>query len=221
MIKQVRLERILEALDERYGKEHVCYLSYKNDWQLLIATQLSAQCTDERVNKVTPELFRQFPSCQAFAQADVRDIEVAVHSTGFYRNKAKNIKACCKKILEEHHGQVPKTMAQLIQLPGVGRKTANVVLGHVHQQSGVVVDTHVKRISNLLGITHLKDPVKIEYDLMDKLPEEHWLRFNTQIIAHGRSICVARRPKCDQCFLLKDCPSGLSIQLDRLIDDEK
>lgn len=216
MKKETRLERILTSLDDFYGKEHICYLTYRTDWQLLIATQLSAQCTDERVNKVTPYLFEEFTSCKAFAEADIKKLEEAVHSTGFYRNKAKNIKACCEKIIAVHNGNVPRTIEELIDLPGVGRKTANVLLGHMYNVPGVVVDTHVKRISNLLGITKLKDPVKIEYDLMKKIPEEHWLRYNTQIIAHGRNICIARRPKCDECFLLKDCPSGLSLLLDKI-----
>ncbi len=200
MIDKLRMQRVLDALDVEYGIEHICYLHHENDWQLLIATQLSAQCTDDRVNLVTPALFEQFPSIKAFAEADIKDIEKAVHSTGFYRNKAKNIKACCELLLTRHGGVVPKTIDELVALPGVGRKTANVVLGHMHNIPAIVVDTHVKRISNKLGFTNLQDPVKIEYDLMKKLPEEHWLRYNTQIIAHGRAICTARSPKCSSCF---------------------
>lgn len=209
MINKERMQRILDQLDDHYGKEHICYLNHQNDWQLLIATQLSAQCTDDRVNMVTPTLFELFPSIEAFAGAKLSAIEKAIHSTGFYRNKAKNIKACCEMLLQKHGGQVPKDIDALTALPGVGRKTANVVLGHMHNIPAIVVDTHVKRISNKLGFTNLSDPVKIEYDLMEKLPKEHWLRYNTQIIAHGRTLCTARNPKCAQCFLMMDCPSGL------------
>lgn len=220
MIDRIRMQRILDKLDEHYGIEHICYLHHQNDWQLLIATQLSAQCTDDRVNMVTPALFKQFPSIKAFAEANVRDIEAAIHSTGFYRNKAKNIKACCELLLTRHGGIVPKDIDALIALPGVGRKTANVVLGHMHNIPAIVVDTHVKRISNKLGFTSLQDPVKIEFDLMDKLPEEHWLRYNTQIIAHGRTLCTARSPKCDECFLMMDCPSGLLYRYETIINEE-
>lgn len=221
MLDKKRMHRILDNLDEVYGIYHVCYLNHENDWQLLIATQLSAQCTDNRVNKVTPDLFKQFPSVQAFADADVHDIEEAVHSTGFYRNKAKNIKKCCQLILSEHNGKLPINMDDLIKLPGVGRKTANVVLGHMYNIPAVVVDTHVKRISNKLGFTELKDPVKIEFDLMGKLPKEHWLRYNTQIIAHGRTVCMARSPKCATCFLLSDCPEGLRSRYQSIMENEE
>ncbi len=221
MIDKKRMQRVLDLLDEVYGTEHICYLHHQNDWQLLIATQLSAQCTDDRVNIVTPALFEQFPSIKAFAEADVKDIEKAIHSTGFYRNKAKNIKACCEMLLINHGGLVPNDVEALIKLPGVGRKTANVVVGHMHNTPAIVVDTHVKRISNKLGFTTLQDPVKIEYDLMKKLPEEHWLRYNTQIIAHGRAICTARSPKCHECFLLRDCPSGLNHRAEQIVKKEK
>jgi endonuclease-3 len=215
-----RMQSVLDLLDEHYGIEHICYLNNENDWQLLIATQLSAQCTDERVNKVTPELFKEFPSIKAFAEADVRDIEKAIYTTGFYRNKAKNIKGCCELLLTRHGGEVPIDIEALLNLPGVGRKTANVVLGHQHNIPAIVVDTHVKRISNKLGFTSLQDPVKIEYDLMKKIPKEHWLRYNTQIIAHGRTLCTARSPKCNECFLLQDCPTGLKILYQTMMDHE-
>lgn len=216
MIDQARMQRILDQLDEYYGLEHVCYLHHQTDWQLLIATQLSAQCTDDRVNQVTPGLFEAFPSIKAFAEADIKDLEKAIHSTGFYRNKAKNIKACCQQLLLKHGGVLPIDIEALTALPGVGRKTANVVIGHMHNIPAIVVDTHVKRISNKLGFTTESDPVKIEYDLMGKLPKDHWLRYNTQIIAHGRSICTARSPKCDQCFLMPDCPAGLFARYEQI-----
>lgn len=219
MIDKKRMQRILDKLDEHYGIEHICYLHHQSDWQLLIATQLSAQCTDDRVNLVTPGLFEQFPSIKAFAEANVKDIEKAIHSTGFYRNKARNIKACCELLLTRHGGEVPKDIDALTALPGVGRKTANVVLGHMHNIPAIVVDTHVKRISNKLGFTTLQDPVKIEYDLMEKLPQEHWLRYNTQIIAHGRTLCTARSPKCEACFLMMDCPSGLFARYETIIKE--
>lgn len=221
MIDKKRLQIVLDKLDDAYGVEHVCYLTHRNDWQLLIATQLSAQCTDARVNIVTPGLFEQFPSIKAFAEADVRAIEEAIHSTGFYRNKARNIKACCELLLQRHGGEVPVDIDALVALPGVGRKTANVVLGHMYNIPAIVVDTHVKRISNKLGFTSLSDPVKIEYDLMTKLPKEHWLRYNTQIIAHGRAVCTARSPKCANCFLLTECPSGLFNCYESIKDKEE
>ncbi len=214
MVDKKRVYRILNDLDEFYGTEHICHLTHKNDWQLLIATQLSAQCTDERVNMVTPDLFMKFPSIKAFAEAPIEELEEAIRSTGFYRNKAKNIKACCQQLLEKYEGHIPRDIDKLTELPGVGRKTANVVLGHMFNIPGIVVDTHVKRISRKLGFTDLEDPVKIEYALMKLLPMDHWLRYNTQIIVHGRSICRARKPLCDQCFLLKDCPAGLEKRLE-------
>lgn len=213
MVDKKRVYRILNALDDYYGTEHVCHLAHENDWQLLIATQLSAQCTDERVNSVTPALFDQFPSIRAFAEAPIKELEKAIHSTGFYRNKARNIRACCQQLLEKHGGRIPMDIDQLTELPGVGRKTANVVLGHMFDIPGVVVDTHVKRISRKLGFTRQEDPVKIEHELMGLLPMEHWLRYNTQIIVHGRSICTARKPRCEGCFLLADCPGGLKHRL--------
>lgn len=217
MVDKRRVQRVLDALDDYYGKEYVCYLTHENDWQLLIATQLSAQCTDERVNQVTPGLFQQFPSLEALANCDIKDLETAIHSTGFYHNKAKNIKACAQKLVKEYQGVLPIDIELLTDLPGVGRKTANVVLGHMFDVPGIVVDTHVKRISKKLGFTVLEDPVKIEYDLMTVIPKEHWLRFNTQIIAHGRGLCSARKPLCDSCFLLKDCPEGLKNRREEIL----
>ncbi len=203
-----RLKRILDALDREYGTDYRCYLEHKDAWQLLVATILSAQCTDARVNIVTGPLFRKYPDPQAFAAADLKELEQDIHSTGFYHNKAKNIIACAKQIVEEHGGEVPSDLESLTKLAGVGRKTANVIRGNIFNQPSVVVDTHVKRISRLLGLTDTDDPVKAEFQLMDILPEDHWILWNIDIITLGRTICVANRPKCAQCFLREDCPSA-------------
>ncbi len=199
---------LLARLDEHYAEYFKCYLDHRNAWELLVATILSAQCTDARVNIVTPALFERFKDRADFASAELELLEEYVKQTGFYHMKAKHIKACAQMILEEHGGQVPSEMDKLTRLPGVGRKTANVVRGHIFDLPGIIVDTHVSRISQKIGITKQKDPVKIEFDLMDKLPEEHWLRYNTQIIAHGRTICTARSPKCAACFLADICATG-------------
>lgn len=187
--------------------EYKCYLNYETPWQLLIATILSAQCTDERVNQVTKDLFVKYPDLEAFANADQKELERDIYSTGFYKNKAKNIIACAKKLIEEYDGEVPRDIKALTGLAGVGRKTANVIRGNIYREPSIVVDTHVKRISQKLGLTKENDPVKIEYDLMDKLPKEQWILYNIQIITHGRNVCIARRPKCGECTLQKVCPS--------------
>ncbi len=211
-----RMKIILNALDEVYGKEYICYLNHTKPYELLIATMLSAQCTDERVNMVTADLFQKYTSLDDFASVPIKELEKDIHSTGFYRNKAKNIKACATELLSKHDGEVPQDIDALVALPGVGRKTANVVRGHIYNTPSVVVDTHVKRISIKLGFTTNEDPVKIEFDLMDVLPKEHWLRYNTQIIAHGRGVCTARSPKCAECFLLAWCPWGLQNRLEQM-----
>jgi len=198
--------KILEALDERYGTAYKCYLDHENAWQLLIATILSAQCTDARVNMVTPELFRKYSGVEAFANAELKELEQDIHSTGFYHNKAKNIISCCKTLVEKHNGVVPETVEELTLLAGVGRKTANVIRGNIFNDPSIVVDTHVKRISNRLGLTKAQDPVKIEFDLMKELPRDNWIRYNIQIIALGREICKAPTPKCEDCFLTDFCP---------------
>ncbi len=200
-------KEILDLLDEYYGKEYVCYLNHENAWQLLIATMLSAQCTDARVNIVTKELFQKYKSPADFAKANVRELEQDIHSTGFYRNKARNIIACCKTLCEEYGGEVPREIDQLTALAGVGRKTANVIRGNIYHEPSVVVDTHVKRISNKLGLVSGDDPVKLEYDLMKVLPKDHWIRYNIQIIRLGREICKAPTPKCELCFLTGCCPA--------------
>ncbi len=206
--RQARVLNVLEALDREYGTDYICYLNHENPWQLLIAVILSAQCTDARVNMVTPDLFRKYDSPMKFAQADLKELEKDIHSLGFYHMKAKNIISCCQDLVEKFGGEVPRTMEELTSLAGVGRKTANVILGNVYNEPSIVVDTHVKRISRKLGFAKEEDPEKIEYELMKVLPREHWILWNIQIITLGRSICVARNPKCCQCFLQTLCPSA-------------
>ena len=211
MVKRVskaereRIDKILSLLNEYYSTEYKCYLNHENAWQLLIATILSAQCTDERVNIVTKDLFAKYTSIEAFAMADIVELERDIHSTGFYHNKAKNIIACCQTLLSDYHGEVPRELEQLTALAGVGRKTANVIRGNIFHEPSIVVDTHVKRISRKLGFTKEEDPEKIEYDLMRILPKEHWILYNIQIITHGRGVCTARSPRCEECFLAALC----------------
>ena len=200
-----RTLEILKRLDDTYGTEMICYLNHETPWQLLIAVILSAQCTDARVNIVTKDLFKKYPDLNAFANASLTEMEEDIRSTGFYHNKAKNIIACARMLLEKHGGKVPDTLEELIALPGVGRKTANVILGNIYHKPSVVVDTHVKRISKRLGFTKEEDPEKIEYDLMKKLPKDHWILYNIQIITFGREICFARNPKCEICPLQDLC----------------
>lgn len=200
-----RTKEILNILDEQYGTEYVCYLNHETPWQLLIATMLSAQCTDARVNIVTKDLFRKYKTVDSFADADLKELEQDIKPTGFYHNKAKNIIACMKDIRDKYHGEVPRSLEELTALAGVGRKTANVIRGNIYNDPSVVVDTHVKRISNRLGLTKNDDPVKIEQDLMKELPKGHWILYNIQIITFGRAICTARSPKCEECFLKKYC----------------
>lgn len=169
---------------------------------------LSAQCTDARVNIVTETLFKKYDSVEKFAGADLKELEQDIHSTGFYHMKAKNIISCCRSLLERHNGEVPRQMEELTALAGVGRKTANVIRGNIYDEPSIVVDTHVKRISRKLGLTKEEDPEKIEYDLMKILPKDHWILWNIHIITLGRSICVARSPKCGECFLKEVCPGA-------------
>jgi len=186
----------------------VCELHHENAYQLLVATILSAQSTDKRVNRVTPELFRRYPNPAALAVADPAAVEQLVHSTGFFRNKTRSIIGMAQRVVADHGGEVPQSMEALLELPGVARKTANVVLGTVFGiASGVVVDTHVKRVTNLLGLTQHSDPTKIERDLMAAIPSDRWIDFGHQIIWHGRRICHAGRPECGACPLAPVCPS--------------
>lgn len=207
--KRARVTGVLEALDREYGTEYICYLNHGTPWQLLIAVILSAQCTDARVNMVTADLFKKYDSPEKFANAHLKELEQDIHSLGFYHMKAKNIISCCTDLVEQYGGAVPRTMEELTGLAGVGRKTANVILGNIYNEPSIVVDTHVKRISKKLGFAKSDDPEKIEYELMEILPKEHWILWNIQIITLGRSICIARNPKCRDCFLKELCPSAV------------
>ena len=204
-------QRALEVLArlKRLYPDATCSLDYETPVQLLVATILSAQCTDERVNLVTPALFARFPDARAMAEADLSEIETLVRSTGFYRNKAKNIQGACRKIVTDFGGEVPQTMAELTSLPGAARKTANVVLAHAFGiNAGVTVDTHVKRLSNRLGFTKHSDPKKIEQDLMKLIPQADWENWSIRLIYHGRAVCNARKPVCDRCELADLCAAA-------------
>jgi endonuclease-3 len=203
------LRRRARAIYRKLGKLYPhaeCALIHENPFQLLIATILSAQCTDVRVNLVTPALFRRFPDAQAFAEADLTEIEDLIRSTGFFRNKAKNIQTLCRTLLEKHHGEVPTTLEELVQLPGVGRKTANVVLGNGFGVPGITVDTHVGRLSRRMGFTKHTDAVKVEHDLMAIWPKKDWTLFSHRMIFHGRNVCTARKPNCEGCLVNQECP---------------
>jgi endonuclease-3 len=200
-----RARRIVRELAALYP-EAPCALVFDGPLQLLIATILSAQCTDARVNLVTPALFARYPDAAAFANADRSELERMVQSTGFFRNKARNIQLCCQALVANHGGQAPSTMEALTPLPGVGRKTANVVLGNAFAVPGIPVDTHVGRLSRRMGLTVHTDPVKVEHDLMELIPKKEWTMFGHRMIHHGRRVCHARRPLCDECSLSKFCP---------------
>ena len=198
----LKIRRILKA---RYPDVKT-QLRHESPFQLLVATILSAQCTDRQVNAVTPRLFARFKTPADFAGADIKDIETLIHSTGFFHNKAKNVKNCAQALLSEYNGEVPRTLDELVKLPGVGRKTANVVLGAAFEIPGMVVDTHVARISKRLGLTQSHDPVKIELDLMKVIPKAEWNDFSLWLIYFGRAVCTARKPDCPACFLNPLCP---------------
>jgi endonuclease III len=206
--KRFRARKIIANLKKAYRRPKTA-LEFEDPLQLLIATILSAQCTDEQVNKVTPLLFRKYPNVKSFADADPKEFERDIYSTGFYRNKTKNIIACCQALLEKHQGKVPNTMAELVDLPGVGRKTANCVLGAAFGiQSGIVVDTHVKRLAERMGLSTQIDPIKIERDLMVLVPQQDWYDFSNMMILHGRRVCDARKPLCSVCIIKALCPSA-------------
>jgi endonuclease-3 len=206
--KAARAERIVNVLKDAFPDAR-CSLTFESPLQLLIATILSAQCTDERVNAVTEELFRVYTSAEDFAEAPQAEIEDYIHSTGFFHNKARSIKACCRALVDVHGGDVPQSMDELIALAGVGRKTANVVLGNAFgKEEGVVVDTHVGRISNHLKLARQKDPIKVEMDLVKVIPREEWTLFSHLLIRHGRKTCKARKPDCGTCPIHSDCPSA-------------
>lgn len=204
-----KYEKIQEIFDDIYADAD-CSLDYKDPWELLVATQLAAQCTDARVNLVTPALFEKYPTPKSFAEADIGELEDAIRSTGFFRNKAKNLKACGKMLCEEFDSKVPDTMEELLKLPGVGRKTANLVLGDIFGKGGVVVDTHAGRIARRFGFTKNTDPTKVEFDLAKIIPAEKQTRFCHQLVWHGRALCTARSPKCGQCPVKDYCKEGNS-----------
>jgi endonuclease-3 len=203
-----RIRKLLTTLERTY-RNATTALSYESPLQLLVATILSAQCTDERVNQVTPGLFAAYPTAADLADAPTEELERMIHSTGFFRQKARSIQGACRILADRHGGEVPREMDRLLELPGVARKTANVVLGTAYGiPSGVVVDTHVKRIAGRLGMSTEKDPKKIEQDLMQAIPQRHWIALSHQLILHGRALCTARKPRCDDCPLAADCPSA-------------
>jgi endonuclease-3 len=205
--RKARLNRIIEELDKLFPEAN-CALQHKNPWQLLVATILSAQCTDERVNKVTPDLFKKYPTVEALANASQEELAQDIRSTGFFNNKARSLLGAAKKILADHKGRVPRTMEELLEVPGAARKTANVVLGTAYGiPVGVVVDTHVQRIAQRLDLTKNTDPGKIELDLMKAVPQERWILFAHQLIHFGRQVCVARKPRCGECPLDPVCYS--------------
>ena len=199
--------RLLRILEQTYPDAR-CALDYRNPLELLIATMLSAQCTDERVNMVTPALFARYPDAASFAEAEPAELEELIHSCGFYRQKAKSIRACCRLLVDEFGGEVPAEMEHLVTLPGVGRKTANVVLNEVFGQPAIAVDTHVLRTANRLGWISTRDPVKAEFQLLDAVPKKWWGRVTLLLIHHGRNCCSARKPLCADCPILKGCPHG-------------
>lgn len=200
------VNKVLRGLAREYP-EATCSLNFTNPLELLVATILSAQCTDKRVNQVTADLFRKYRSAADYAQADLAELEKDIQSTGFYRNKAKSIQQCCRELVENHGGRVPKSLDTLVALPGIGRKTANVVLGTAYRiPTGVVVDTHVGRVSRRLGLTSERDAVKVERDLMAILPEDAWIDFAHRVIKHGREYCRAQKPLCETCPLKDFCP---------------
>ena len=199
---------ILKLLDQYYPEAH-CTLDFADPLQLLVATVLSAKCTDARVNQVTPALFKKYPTAAHYARASLAELEQDIYTTGFYRQKAKSLQAICQALVERHGGRVPASLEELVQLPGVGRKTANVILGNAFGIPGIVVDTHMGRVAVRLGLTRQKDPVKVEFDLMPLMAQERWLKFSHQMIWHGRAICTAKKPQCPSCPLLKYCDYGL------------
>ena len=221
MVTRKRISQRQTALEilvrlKRLYPDAICTLDYDTPVQLLVATMLSAQCTDERVNKVTPALFERFPDAAALAKADLEELENLIRSTGFYRNKARNIKAACQLLIDKFNAKVPKRMEELLELPGVARKTANVVLAHAYDiHMGVTVDTHVKRLSQRLGLTKHNDPVKIERDLMQLLPQPDWENWSIRLIYHGRAVCTARKPMCYNCQLSDLCPSAIVAESGR------
>jgi endonuclease-3 len=203
-----RVKKIIEILEKEYPHAKTA-LTFKNPLELLVSTVLSAQCTDVRVNMVTKELFNKYRSIKDYAQADLTELEEDIKPTGFFRNKAKSIKAFCTALLEQFNGKVPDNLKDLVSLPGIGRKTANVVLTEAYGIPGIVVDTHVLRLSKLIGLSNNKDATKVEFDLMEIVPKEKWRLFSNLLILHGRAICVARRPRHQECSIIDLCEEGV------------
>ena len=201
------IQEIFDRMEKEYGRDLTCYLNHDDAWQLLVATIMSAQCTDARVNEVTKVLFKRYPTVADLASADLLELEDIIHSVGFYHNKAKNIIGCSRALCDRFGGEVPSDIESLTSLPGVGRKTANVIRGNIFREPSVVVDTHVLRISNKLGLVDTSDPVKAEFDLMKVVDRDYWLYINHWFIALGRTICKAPRPKCSECYLKDICPT--------------
>ena len=205
--KRQRAQKIVDILEKQYP-DAKCTLDYTSPHQLMVSAILAAQCTDERVNQVTPELFKKYPSIEAFANADYDELEEMIKSTGFFRNKTKAIIESARQIVADYDGKVPDTIEELTKLSGVGRKTANLLLGCAYGKPAVIVDTHVKRVAKRLGLTDQEDPTKVEFELREVLPPEEWTRFNHLIVAHGRAICKAPTPRCEICPVLALCPFG-------------
>lgn len=207
-----RAAEVIRLLEKEHPDATIA-LRFGNPLELLISTILSAQATDEQINKITPRLFKKYQTPEDYANAELEELQNDIRSSGFYRNKAKNIKNCCKMLVEKYNSQVPRTMADLVELPGVARKTANIVLTNAYGiVDGIAVDTHVQRLSQRLGLTERKDPVKIEIDLMRILPKENWERISDLLIFHGRRVCFARKPNCPSCVLNKICPSAYTFE---------
>jgi endonuclease-3 len=205
-----RVKEIIKILTKEIPDARIA-LRFTNPFELLIATILSAQCTDVKVNQVTVDLFKKYHSAKEYAEVDLAKLEEEIRPTGFYRNKAKSIQKCCQELMKRFGGEVPKTLEELITLPGVGRKTANVILGNAFGIPGIVVDTHVQRVSQRIGLTKNDDPVKIEFDLMEIVPKEKWTHFSNLLIWHGRRTCIARKPLCEQCPIRKWCDYGSKL----------
>ena len=205
MTREERIGIILDRMNKEYGTDYICYLNHETPWQLLFAVIMSAQCTDARVNIVTDTLFKKYPTLEDFASAKLEELEQDIRSTGFYHHKAMNIIGSAKMILNEYKGEVPRELEELLKLPGVGRKTANVIRGNIYNDPSIVVDTHVKRISRRWHLTKEEDPEKIEYDLMKVIPVSQWILYNIHVISLGRTYCTARRPLCKECYLQDVC----------------
>ena len=205
-----KVKQIISLLSQKYPSPK-CALEHENPWQLLVATILSAQCTDKRVNMITPNLFKKYPTVESFAKADIKELEEVIHSAGFYHNKAKNIISCAKELINKFNGILPQTLDELTKLPGVGRKTGSVLLGSAFGKAeGIVVDTHVSRLSQKIGLTKQSDPEKIEKDLMKIVEKKHWINFSHWLILHGRETCIARRPKCGECIISDFCDNMMN-----------